>query len=561
MLKRDTARTDELSGGGGPPRRRVTVMIRGRRGNGGFVHVGEEAGGEGPGVVANDIVKKTYATGSRSVDGGVLQAGVVPLAEDAARAARSVGSRRALVTLAGDVVALSVALVVAVTLLPAVSHVPFLGRSLAEYAERRPSLPVAALMVPWTVFVAYGYGLYRSSARSISGWVFSEGLRGLTALSVAAWSALVLMLLASGSTDSLGFIAVFWGAEIVTVPICRAIGRAAFWQSSRLSERTLIVGAGAVGHLLGEKIAKHPEYNLQLVGYLDDGEPFGGRTLTVPVIGSLEELDDVIACYDVTRVIIAFSRARHQQILDIVRACANRGVRVNIVPRLFEILSSQTEMDDVEGIPLLEVAHVELSRFNMVVKRTFDLLVGGILMLVALPLLAVLAVAIKIDSRGPVFFRQERMGRGGRVFRIYKLRSMHVDAADRRHDLADQNEYSGPMFKIKHDPRTTRLGGFLRKSSLDEVPQIINVLRGEMSLVGPRPLWVEEAARCRGWTKKRLDITPGMTGLWQVTGRNDVPFDEMVKLDYMYVTGWTLSWDIKLLLGTIPAVVARRGAY
>ena len=536
-------------------------MIRGRRGNGGSVHVGEEAGGEGSGVVANDIVKKTYATGSRSADSGVAPAGVVPLADDAARAARSVGSRRALVTLASDVVALSLALLVALTLLPVVSHVPFLGRSLADYVETRPVVPVAALMVPWTIFVTYGYGLYRSSARSINGWVLSEGLRGLTALSVAAWSALVLTLLAAGSTDALGFIAVFWGAEIVAVPVCRAIGRAAFWQSSRLSERTLIVGAGAVGHLLGEKIGKHPEYNLQLVGYLDDGEPFGGRKPTVPVVGSLEELDDVIAGYDVTRVIIAFSRARHQQILDIVRACADRGVRVNIVPRLFEILSSQTEMDDVEGIPLLDVAHVELSHLNTIVKRIFDLVVGGALTLLAMPVIGVLALAIKIDSRGPVFFRQERMGRGGKVFRIFKLRSMHLDAEQKRYDLAAQNEYSGPMFKIKSDPRTTRVGTVIRKWSLDEVPQLFNVMRGEMSLVGPRPLWVDEAARCRGWTKKRLDITPGITGLWQVTGRNDVPFDEMVKLDYMYVTGWSLSWDIKLLLETVPAVLGGRGAY
>jgi len=403
--------------------------------------------------------------------------------------------------------------------------------------------------------------LYRSSARSINGWVVSEGLRGLTALSVAAWSALVIMLMLSGSTEALGFIALFWGCEIAAVPVCRAVGRAAFWRSEHLSERTLIVGAGAVGHLLGEKIGKHPEYNLRLVGYLDDGEPFGARKLSVPVVGSLDELDDVIAGHDVTRVIIAFSRARHQQILDIVRACADRGVRVNIVPRLFEILSSQTEMDDVEGIPLLDVAHVELSHLNTIVKRIFDLVVGGVLLLIALPLIGVLALAIKIDSRGPVFFRQERMGRGGKVFRIYKFRSMHVDAEQRRYDLAEQNEYSGPMFKIKQDPRTTRFGQLLRKSSLDEVPQIFNVMRGEMSLVGPRPLWVDEAARCRGWTKRRLDITPGMTGLWQVTGRNDVPFDEMVKLDYMYVTGWSLSWDIKLLLETIPAVLGRRGAY
>ena len=330
------------------------------------------------------------------------EAGASRSTNEAARAARGVGSRRALVTLAGDLVALCLALLAALLLLPAVAHIPFFGRALADYAESAPALPVVVLIVPWTIFVTYGYGLYLSSSRSINGWVFSEGLRGLTALSVAAWSALVIMLLLAGSTDALGFIALFWGCEVVAVPVCRAISRAAFWKSSRLSERTLIVGAGAVGHLLGEKIGKHPEYNLHLVGYLDDGEPFGARKLTVPVVGSLEELDDVIAGYDVTRVIIAFSRARHQQILDVVRACADRGVRVNIVPRLFEILSSQTAMDDVEGMPLLDVAHVEMSHLNTVVKRVFDLVVGG----------APDAVRPAADRRaGPR--RQDRLARAG----------------------------------------------------------------------------------------------------------------------------------------------------
>jgi exopolysaccharide biosynthesis polyprenyl glycosylphosphotransferase len=506
------------------------------------------------------IKKKTYVTAAQSSGHGAAAAALA-LDEVATGAARAVGSRRALVTLAGDLIALCAALLAALLLLPVAPHIPVLGRSLADFAEVRPPLFVVAFIVPWTIFVMYGYGLYLSSARSINGWVFSEGLRGLTALSVAAWSVLVMTLLIAGSADSLGFIAVVWGCQVVAVPVSRAVGRAAFWQSSHLSERTLIVGAGAVGHLLGEKIAKHPEYNLKLVGFLDDGEPFGATKPPVPVVGRLEDLGDILTGYQVTRVIIAFSRARHQQILAVVRTCADRGVRVNIVPRLFEILSSQTAMDDIEGIPLLDVAHVEMSRFNMVVKRVFDLAVGGIAAIFILPVIGVLALAIKFDSPGPVFFRQERMGRGGRVFRIFKLRSMHVDAERLRSDLADQNEYSGPMFKIKSDPRMTRVGSVIRKWSLDELPQVFNVLRGEMSLVGPRPLWVDEAARCRGWTKKRLDITPGITGLWQVTGRNDVPFDEMVKLDYMYVTGWTLSWDIKLLLETLPAVLGKRGAY
>jgi lipopolysaccharide/colanic/teichoic acid biosynthesis glycosyltransferase len=175
--------------------------------------------------------------------------------------------------------------------------------------------------------------------------------------------------------------------------------------------------------------------------------------------------------------------------------------------------------------------------------------------------IGILAAAVKLDSPGPVFFRQERMGRGGHFFRIFKMRSMRDGAEAEREDLDDVNEYSGPMFKMKEDPRLTRAGRWMRRWSLDELPQIFNVVAGDMSLVGPRPLWVAEALQCQGWTQKRLEITPGITGLWQVSGRNDIPFDEMVKLDYMYVTGWSLSWDIKLLLQTIPAVLHKRGAY
>jgi exopolysaccharide biosynthesis polyprenyl glycosylphosphotransferase len=311
------------------------------------------------------------------------------------------------------------------------------------------------------------------------------------------------------------------------------------------------------------KIAGHPEYRINLIGYLDDGEPRhnGREGPPLPVIGALRDLDAIVGGERVDRVIVAFSRARHNDFLRIVRACADSGVKVNIVPRLFEVVSSRALVDDVEGIPLLDVANAELSRFNMAVKRVFDLLVGGLICIPVLPVLGIAAVVIKGDSPGPVFFRQERMGRGGKTFRILKLRTMSVDADQRLRDLAGRSDYDGPCFKMYQDPRATRTGAFLRRWSIDELPQILNVMKGEMSLVGPRPLMVEEAKHCRGWTQKRLDITPGITGLWQVLGRSDIPFDEMVKLDYMYVTGWSLSWDIKLLLQTIPAVLSKRGAY
>jgi lipopolysaccharide/colanic/teichoic acid biosynthesis glycosyltransferase len=182
-------------------------------------------------------------------------------------------------------------------------------------------------------------------------------------------------------------------------------------------------------------------------------------------------------------------------------------------------------------------------------------------LLVLAPLFAVTAIAIKLDSRGPVFFRQERHGRGGSVFRILKFRTMVDGAEAKRQELASANEVDGALFKIKDDPRVTRVGRVLRPTSIDELPQLWNVLKGEMSLVGPRPFVIHESSQITGWAGRRLDLTPGITGLWQVLGRNDMPFEEMVKLDYIYVTNWSLWWDLKILCQTIPVVLKRRGAY
>jgi exopolysaccharide biosynthesis polyprenyl glycosylphosphotransferase len=419
-------------------------------------------------------------------------------------------------------------------------------------------------LTPYWLAALWVYGLYREPGRSIGGFNLADALNGLTALTASSWLLLVLMVLALGPSAPVASLIAFWFLAIVLVPLARWVSRVTVWSRASFQERVLIIGAGEVGHTLAAKIHSHPEYRIKLVGFLDDGEPRrnGDSGPAVPVIGVFDDLDAIVEGEQVDRVIVAFSRARHNDFLRVVRACADRGVKVNIVPRLFEVVSSRALVDDVEGIPLLDVGHVELSRFNMAVKRAFDLVVGALLCVVILPIMAVVAIIIKVDSPGPVFYRQERMGREGRPFRIFKFRSMYVGADEARLELAEtQNDYDGPMFKLKDDPRITRVGGALRRWSIDELPQILNVMKGDMSLVGPRPLWTEEAKQCRGWTQKRLDITPGITGLWQVLGRSNIPFDEMVKLDYMYVTGWSLSWDVKLLLQTVPAVLNKRGAY
>ena len=321
----------------------------------------------------------------------------------------------------------------------------------------------------------------------------------------------------------------------------------------------LIIGAGEVGHTLAAKISRHPEFRIKLVGFLDDGEPRGNGDTgpPLPVIGVFGDLDRIVAEQQIDRVIVAFSRARHNDFLRVVRACADSGVKVNIVPRLFEVVSSRALVDDVEGIPLLDVAHIELSRFNMAVKRVFDL-VGR------RRVLRPRAAGARHRRAGDQarLARPRLLSAGAHGSRRQTVLHVQVPLHVRRRRQAARRAW--PKSRTTTTARcsrstTTRASrasaAGLRRWSIDELPQIINVMKGDMSLVGPRPLWVEEAKQCRGWTQKRLDITPGITGLWQVLGRSDIPFDEMVKLDYMYVTGWSLSWDVKLLLQTVPAVV------
>ncbi|WP_228430848.1 sugar transferase [Baekduia soli] len=261
---------------------------------------------------------------------------------------------------------------------------------------------------------------------------------------------------------------------------------------------------------------------------------------------------------DAHRVLVVPSQTNPQVTVDLIRAAKALGVRVSIVPHVFDVVGNTVVCDDLGGMTLLGVREFALSRSSRLVKRAFDV-VGALVGLVFLaPLFAVIAALIKLDSRGPVFFRQERIGRDGHLFRIFKFRSMVTDAEQRKDDLMAHNEADG-LFKIADDPRITRMGRRLRQSSLDELPQLINVLRGEMSLVGPRPLIRSEDKVITGYDRRRLHLTPGMTGHWQIMGSSRVPMHEMVKIDYLYVTTWSLFQDFKILARTVPYMLARRG--
>jgi exopolysaccharide biosynthesis polyprenyl glycosylphosphotransferase len=350
----------------------------------------------------------------------------------------------------------------------------------------------------------------------------------------------------------------FLTAAVVLVPLVRGTIRS--WVFPRLMQprRTLIVGSGNEAKLVHRKLDAHPEYGLDVVGFLD-GEGDGELG---PILGSPRDVARIVDELDIDRVLLASSVASHEEMLDLVRTVRRPDVQVSIVPRYFEIFTSHATLDDVEGMPVVTLPPMRLGRSSRLLKRAFDVFASGTILLLISPLLALIAIAIRLDSKGKAIYRQPRRGRSGSTFQIAKFRTMYEGAEARRATVLHLNEVDGPLFKAKAgDPRVTRIGNFLRRNSLDELPQLWNVLKGEMSLVGPRPFVVYEADQITGWASRRLDMTPGITGLWQVLGRNDIPFDEMVKLDYLYVTNWSLWWDLKILCQTIPVVLGKRGAY
>jgi exopolysaccharide biosynthesis polyprenyl glycosylphosphotransferase len=323
-------------------------------------------------------------------------------------------------------------------------------------------------------------------------------------------------------------------------------------------ERVVLVGSDRMVHVLVRKMRSHPEYGLEPVGIILSGS--GATTVPdLPVLDGSGDIADIARQHGGDRLVVSHSELSEDQLVSIVRRCKGLMMKVSLLPQVFDALGPSVEIDDVEGVTLLGINPPVLGRSSRVMKRCLDLAGATALTVLLLPLLAAIAIAIKLDSRGPVFFRQNRVGRSGARFDVLKFRTMHRDAEQRREELlADSIDPN--WLHIENDPRITRVGERLRHLSLDEIPQLWNVLRGEMSLVGPRPLIESEDRMIGGWGRSRLDLTPGMTGVWQVLGRTNIPFEEMVKLDYLYVTNWSLWTDIRLLLRTLPAVITRRGA-
>jgi exopolysaccharide biosynthesis polyprenyl glycosylphosphotransferase len=345
-------------------------------------------------------------------------------------------------------------------------------------------------------------------------------------------------------------IAVSWLLVIVLLTFWRLgfdVILTAMRRRGRALTRVLIVGNGQFGQAFHTLLDENPE-----LGYL----PTGLLRHPTP-----DEVSSFLRRTPVHEVMIAAGDAEPSYALALMGACQEAGVQVSMVPSLFNVLTSQIRVKEVAGVPIFALEERIFLRSSRVLKRAIDLAAAGLSLVILSPLLAVVALLIKAESRGPVIFRHTRIGKRARPFTLMKFRSMHADAERMKAQLGHLNEAQGPLFKIRHDPRVTRVGRVIRKLSIDELPQLINVILGDMSLVGPRPPLPSEVSQYEPWQRKRFEVLPGITGLAQISGRSDLNFAETLRLDFYYIENWSPLTDIKIILKTVPKVLLARGAY
>jgi len=368
--------------------------------------------------------------------------------------------------------------------------------------------------------------------------------------------------LADGQHFSSYFI--FYGSLIFATIYIASLREAHLRLSGKVLEqagyrrRAVLVGSGKHMEEVARALADRARAQVEIVGYVSliPRPPNGLRSL-----GQLSEMAEVLDRERVQEVIIADPDFPQDKAVDLVDVCHQRGVTVQVAPSTMEILIDRAEFSPGHTVPLFTLRPPVFEGVDFALKRTFDLVLSVAGLILLSPLLAATAVAIKLSSRGPVIYRSVRPGMAGKPFFCLKFRTMREHADQIQDELEPLNELSGALFKIREDPRLTKVGRFLRRFSLDELPQLVNVVRGEMSLVGPRPLPMRDFDRLEDWHKKRYLVLPGITGLWQVSGRADLDFDDLVRLDFLYLERWSVMLDLSILLKTIPAVITRRGAF
>ena len=420
--------------------------------------------------------------------------------------------------------------------------------------------------LPMWLALAKLQGLYERDEERADHSTVDEFAGALVIVTLGTWLFQALSWISGLASPQFGRLVAFWLLAIGLLTTGRAVARTLTRRSDAYAMRTVVVGAGEIGQLVARKIGQHPEYGLDLIGFVD-AEPLESRVETrdVSTLGGLEELKALVSEKQVDRIIVAFSNEPDTETMDVVRSLRDRDVIVDVVPRLFELIGPRASMHVLEGMPLVCVPPARLSRSSFVMKRAVDVVVASVSLVAAAPLFAYAALRVKLDSPGPVFFRQERLGLDMRPFTCLKFRTMRVDTDQEAHrayiesistSAATMN--GNGMYKLDRESAVTTFGRWLRKTSLDELPQLINVVRGEMSLVGPRPCIPYEVEYFQPHHVERFLVPQGITGLWQVSARANSTFVEALDMDVGYVRGWSLGLDLRLLFRTPFALLRQR---
>ncbi len=411
-------------------------------------------------------------------------------------------------------------------------------------------------------FLLWHFGVYTSfRIKTISQVLFSIIKSSLIGLVISGFVAYIFKLQSIGREFMVlvfGLITLFLSIEkIAFIKFFR------FIRKKGLNYRNiLLVGTGKRAQKFIDLIHQHSEWGLKIMGIVDYDESKKGKAIKgYKVLGSFKDVPDIVHNNVIDEVVFVVPRSQLNEIEEIIYFCENEGLRVSVAVDLFELKISKAKQTSLQEIPLITFESTPDKLWFLLIKRIIDIVVSSVALIVLLPLFLIISILIKLTSKGPVFFRQERVGLNGRRLTLYKFRTMVEDAEERLKELIRHNEMKGPVFKMSNDPRLTKIGKFLRKFSLDELPQLWNVLKGDMSLVGPRPPLPSEVEKYQPWQRRRLSMRPGLTCLWQVNGRNKInDFDEWVRLDLEYIDNWSLALDFKILFKTIPVVLLGIGA-
>jgi exopolysaccharide biosynthesis polyprenyl glycosylphosphotransferase len=450
------------------------------------------------------------------------------------------------------------------------------GRSAAGQLPTLAEVAIFAATLPLWAIAAKVYGLYDNDDERTDHTTADDLVGVFHLVTVGTWGLFVATRLFAFADPYVERLIAFWATGIALIALTRCIARVYCRRRITYLQNVVIVGAGEVGQFIAKKLLQHTEYGVNLLGFVDsDPKSLRADLADLRVLGRPEDLPAIVRLFDVERVIFAFARKPEPSMEQLVEEVKALGIQVDIVPRLFEAVGPNASIHTIEGVPLMSLPPVGPSRSSLALKRLIDIAGAGIGLLLLAPLFAVTAIAIKLDSRGPVFYRHERVGRNGRRLLLFKFRTMHVHCCrgERYGGATAEEEFQrlmadednarefGLTYKLHDDPRVTRVGTWLRRTSLDELPQLLDVLIGDMSLVGPRPITEDEVARYGSAATALLAVKPGITGYWQINGRSGLDYEDRIRLDRAYVGSWSLKLDFKIIANTLRVLASRRGAF